>query len=33
VNQRYPDDLPHHLILIDIGARIIVDYMPDVLPR
>jgi hypothetical protein len=25
--------LGRHLILIDIGARIIVDYMPDVLPR
>ena len=25
--------LGRHLILIDVGARIIVDYMPDVLPR
>ena len=25
--------LGRHLILIDTGARIIVDYMPDVLPR
>jgi hypothetical protein len=25
--------LRRHLILIDIGARIIVDYMPDVMPR
>ena len=25
--------LRRHLILIDIGARIIVDYLPDVLPR
>ena len=25
--------LGRHLILIDVGARIIVDYMPDILPR
>jgi hypothetical protein len=25
--------LRRHLILIDIGARIIVDYLPDVVPR
>ena len=25
--------LGRHLILIDVGARIIVDYIPDVLPR
>ena len=25
--------LGRHLILIDVGARIIVDYLPDVLPR
>jgi hypothetical protein len=25
--------LHRHLILIDIGTRIIVDYLPDVLPR
>jgi hypothetical protein len=35
---RLPPELQYrfigrHLILIDIGARIIVDYMPDVLPR
>jgi len=25
--------LRRHLLLIDIGTRIIVDYLPDVLPR
>jgi len=25
--------LGRHLILIDVGARLIVDYLPDVLPR
>jgi len=25
--------LGRHLILIDVAARLIVDYLPDVLPR